>query len=225
MGASRRALAEDRRPAETGLGSLQDEEFEEHTIVMDRHALLVVVTGDVQRIGFDPLASRCGRDSSTAGEVLSPCDPISSAGGSSERLRVAIPQEPGHEVAERGREIVEVVSPPHRLEVDRADLLSVEEVVSLVEVPVDAAGNVGSLPEFAHGVCRRRERVLEGGDVMTIGEVDRQGIRYVSACVCNRAKNAPTLSSLRGVSSSPLAQSPETHVNRAQYRGSGTAAT
>lgn len=56
MGVSRRALAEDRRPAQAGLGSLQDEEFEEHSIVMDWHAPLVVVTGDVQRIGFDPLA-------------------------------------------------------------------------------------------------------------------------------------------------------------------------
>src|SRR5207302_2355126 len=55
--AVRLALAQDRHPAETGLGALQHQELEEQTVVVDRHAPFAVVIIDQQRIALCPTAS------------------------------------------------------------------------------------------------------------------------------------------------------------------------
>ena len=44
------ALVQDRRPGEAGLRSLEDEQLEEVPVVVRRHAPLVVVVSDVERV-------------------------------------------------------------------------------------------------------------------------------------------------------------------------------
>ena len=56
-------LLEDGQPAETGLRSLQHQEFEEQSIIMDRHSPLAVVVGDVEGFVPHPGAARQQADS------------------------------------------------------------------------------------------------------------------------------------------------------------------
>ncbi len=51
------ALAQDCDPGEPGLCALEHEQLEETSIVMDRHAPLVVVIGEVQGVADGPVAS------------------------------------------------------------------------------------------------------------------------------------------------------------------------
>ena len=48
------ALVEDRRPAQAGLRAFEDQEFEEHAVVVDRHAPFVVVIGRIARTAVSP---------------------------------------------------------------------------------------------------------------------------------------------------------------------------
>jgi hypothetical protein len=54
------ALLQDREPRQAGLGTLEHQELEQLAIVVQRHAPLGVVVGDVDRIGADPGAARTG---------------------------------------------------------------------------------------------------------------------------------------------------------------------
>ena len=55
--AERRALPQDRQPAQAGLGALEDEELEVLPVVVDRHAPLGVVVADVVHVRPAPLAA------------------------------------------------------------------------------------------------------------------------------------------------------------------------
>ena len=48
---------EDRQPAQSGLGSLQDQHFEQSPVVVHRYAPLVVVVGDIQGVPAAPFTA------------------------------------------------------------------------------------------------------------------------------------------------------------------------
>ena len=50
-------LAQHRDPAQSGLRSLEDQQFEQLAIIVDGNAPLLVVIGDVQRVGTAPGAA------------------------------------------------------------------------------------------------------------------------------------------------------------------------